>query len=306
MDIDWFEDLLSVAEKGHFARAAAARNISQSALTRRIQALERWVGAELLDRTGHPIKLTAAGEAFSGRARDIVARASEVRAELREQSKSTRTQVTIACLHSLALSYIPDLVARLQQDIGPFEASVIAETRTINAYLDALKIGQSDLFICFTIPQVPLGINLEGFPQLWLGSESFAPYVRGDVEPPDLEDAEGPPIAFLRYSATSFLSRIEEQALFNAPFEARLNTVYRASLAESLCSAAAAGLGMAWLPESVARRAMQTAHIQPVPSGRRVNMAISAFKAFDNDKPLLQSIWDALAAHDIQGHEPQS
>lgn len=295
MDIAWFEDLLSVAEKGHFARAAAARNISQSALTRRIQALERWVGVELLDRSRHPIRLTPAGEAFSGRAREIVARASEARAELREQARSTRARVTIACLHSLALAYIPRLVSRLFDDIGPFEAVVVAETRTINAYLDALKTGRSDLFFCFTNPQVPLGINLDGFPQLWLGDEVFAPFVGGDYEAPDLADPAGPSIAHVRYGATSYLSRIEQQVISGCAFESRLNTVYRASLAESLCSAVGAGMGMGWLPLSIAQRAMGEMRLRLAPQGPRMELAISAFKSAGNDNPVVRAIWESLS-----------
>ena len=71
MELVWLEDLLSVAEKGHFARAAEARNISQSALTRRIQALERWAGESLLDRSTHPISLTPAADQHDHGAENI-------------------------------------------------------------------------------------------------------------------------------------------------------------------------------------------------------------------------------------------
>ena len=73
MELKWFEDLIAVAEKGHFARAAETRFLTQSALSRRIKSLETWIGAELLDRTSHPIGLTPAGIEFMPTAREIVA-----------------------------------------------------------------------------------------------------------------------------------------------------------------------------------------------------------------------------------------
>ena len=294
MDLVWLEDLLSVAEKGHFARAAEARNVSQSALTRRIQALERWAGEPLLDRSTHPISLTPAGKIFSARARDIVGRAATARAELRERAKTRQDSVTIACLHTLALHYVPKLVSRLQSRVGGFQATIVAETRTINQYLDALTNRQTDLFLCFTYPQVPLGISLEGVPQLHLGHESFAPYQAVNRPPIDLGDPQGPPIPFLEYGATAFLSRISERMTSGAPFESRLHSVYRATLAESLASAACEGMGVAWLPGSIAAPLVDTGWLAAVPGPWRAQMSIQAIGTSAPRSPLLDDIWSQL------------
>lgn len=294
MDLIWLEDLLSVAEKGHFARAAEARNVSQSALTRRIQALEHWAGEALLDRTTHPIALTPAGKLFSARARDIVGRAALARAEIREQAKTQKDSVNIACLHTLALQYVPELIAQIQKQTGPFQATIVAETRTINQYLESLTNHQTDLFICFSYPQVPLGITLEGIPQLNLGQESFAPYQAVDAAPVDLGDPEGPPIAYLAYGATAFLSRIAERMTSGAPFENRLQPVYRATLAESLASAASQNMGVAWLPSSIAAPLVNAGRLVAIPGPWRAQMAIMAIRAATSRSPLLEDIWRQL------------
>lgn len=50
MEIGWLEDFISLASTGNFSRSADERNISQSAFSRRIRALEHWLGADLIDR----------------------------------------------------------------------------------------------------------------------------------------------------------------------------------------------------------------------------------------------------------------
>jgi DNA-binding transcriptional LysR family regulator len=66
-----------LAETGHFGRAADLLFLTQSALTKQIRALERIVGAELIDRGYRPWRLTAAGEEVLKASRDLCARADQ-------------------------------------------------------------------------------------------------------------------------------------------------------------------------------------------------------------------------------------
>ncbi|WP_198943933.1 LysR family transcriptional regulator [Acetobacter sp. DsW_54] len=44
MDIKWLEDFVTLSRLQSFSRAAEERHVTQSAFSRRIQALETWVG----------------------------------------------------------------------------------------------------------------------------------------------------------------------------------------------------------------------------------------------------------------------
>lgn len=55
---------VTLAEEGHFSRASSRLGISQSALTRRIQALEHELGVLLFARDKRSASLTAAGQVF--------------------------------------------------------------------------------------------------------------------------------------------------------------------------------------------------------------------------------------------------
>jgi DNA-binding transcriptional LysR family regulator len=79
MNIRHLEHLLAVAETGSFSRAAERAHITQSALSRSIQALEEDLGGRLVDRIGKRNELTALGQDVVARARSVVRGADELR-----------------------------------------------------------------------------------------------------------------------------------------------------------------------------------------------------------------------------------
>ena len=72
MDIKWLDDFIALAELGSFSAAAKARCVTQSAFSRRIQALELWLGVPLFDRSTYPISLTEHGKNFVSYAEKIL------------------------------------------------------------------------------------------------------------------------------------------------------------------------------------------------------------------------------------------
>ncbi|MFC6281445.1 MULTISPECIES: LysR family transcriptional regulator [Polaromonas] len=87
MNLQQLEHLLAVAGTGSFSRAAEQQHLTQSALSRSIQALEEDLGACLIDRNGKRNELTPLGQAVAVRARRMVFEAAELRrsAELLKQ-----------------------------------------------------------------------------------------------------------------------------------------------------------------------------------------------------------------------------
>jgi DNA-binding transcriptional LysR family regulator len=60
---------VALAEELHFGKAASRLGISQPALTRQIQGLEKLIGTDLVERTQRSVSLTEAGVAFADQAR---------------------------------------------------------------------------------------------------------------------------------------------------------------------------------------------------------------------------------------------
>lgn len=72
MSIRYLKTLLAIAEKGSFAAAARTVNLTQSAVSMQMKALEDDLGLSLFDRSRRPPVLTEAGKALVPRARQIV------------------------------------------------------------------------------------------------------------------------------------------------------------------------------------------------------------------------------------------
>lgn len=80
MEFDDVRAFVSVADTGSVSLAARYLNVTQSAVTRRLQRLETSLGAAMLDRRTRPISLTTAGRAALDRCRRLLNEVQEVRA----------------------------------------------------------------------------------------------------------------------------------------------------------------------------------------------------------------------------------
>ena len=79
MNLRHLEHWLALADTGSFSRAAEKLFITQSALSRSIQALEEELGGSLVDRIGKRNELTPLGHSVLARARRIVHEAAELK-----------------------------------------------------------------------------------------------------------------------------------------------------------------------------------------------------------------------------------
>jgi DNA-binding transcriptional LysR family regulator len=89
MEFQQLRYFVTLAEELHFGRAAAREHIVQSALSQRLQRLERELGVILLERTTHHVRLSAAGAAFLIDARQILAHVERAAVSAQRAARST-------------------------------------------------------------------------------------------------------------------------------------------------------------------------------------------------------------------------
>ncbi|MEP7101563.1 MAG: LysR family transcriptional regulator [Burkholderiales bacterium] len=78
MNFLWLDDFLTLAASGNFSRAAEERHMTQPAFSRRVRALEEWLGVVLFDRSTQPATLTEAGEWFRTVAQETLNRVARL------------------------------------------------------------------------------------------------------------------------------------------------------------------------------------------------------------------------------------
>jgi LysR family transcriptional regulator, hydrogen peroxide-inducible genes activator len=103
--------LVALADNGHFGRAAEACHVTQSTLSAGIQELEGRLGAPLVERRGRRTLLTPLGEEIAGRARALLADATD----LVETARSGREPLT----GTMRLGVIPTVSPYLLPRILP-------------------------------------------------------------------------------------------------------------------------------------------------------------------------------------------
>src|SRR3954468_7656198 len=110
MEMRQLEYLLAVADEGGFTRAAEASHVSQPSLSQGVRALERELGVELFHRLGRSVRLTAAGEAVLGPARQIMRQVHTIRAAAAEIAGTAAGHLDLVALPTLAVDPLARLV----------------------------------------------------------------------------------------------------------------------------------------------------------------------------------------------------
>ena len=96
MELRQLRAFVTVATLGHFGQAATQLNLTQPALTQRVQALERELGVRLLDRNAREVRLTEAGTLLLPRAQKLVQLEDEAMLELKDFRSGVTGQLHVA------------------------------------------------------------------------------------------------------------------------------------------------------------------------------------------------------------------
>ncbi len=103
----------ALASNGHFGRAAEACRISQPALSLQIKELESLIGAPLVERSARQIKLTALGEDFLARAKEIIVRVDELEDLVRSSTGAISGRLRLGVIPTVAPYLLTDVIKAL-------------------------------------------------------------------------------------------------------------------------------------------------------------------------------------------------
>lgn len=265
IELRLWRQFVAVAEELHFGRAARRLNMTQPPLTQAIAQLEAVLGLRLFDRTKRSVQLTAAGAALVSEARDLLARAYTLPAYARASADGEAGLLRLAFVSTVGFDLLPRWVRAFREQHPKVQLELIEATGDVQ--LQALERGEIDAgFIlhspgfappglaCQRIARDPLVVavpeqsELAGKARLTLQDLLGQPLV---IFPrrilPSLYDA-----IFAMYHACGQLPRVAQEAI----------------QMQTIVNLVSAGLGVAWVPESVRQFQRPGVVYRSVPAGK--------------------------------------
>lgn len=253
MELIWLEDFVALTRNGNFSRAAASRNVTQPAFSRRIRALEEWLAVELVDRSTHQITLTPGGKRFAVIAETILREIEHGRREVQEIAGTSASTVKILVTHALALSFFPQWLAALQSKTDT--ALLIQMTADNLGSSETMMLnGQAHFCLCHHHPAASTVLDGSGFQYISLGTDILvavsAPRANDGEPLHTLEDGTNRTVDLLAYGAGSGMDRIVSAMIEQSAVPAVFHPVFT-SHTLVLARMARDGKGLAWLPLSI-------------------------------------------------------
>lgn len=299
MEIGWLEDFLAVIASGNFSRAAEARHITQPALSRRIRALEEWVGTPLLFRTTHKVELTPAGEAFRETAEEVLRRLAVGRSIAREQASAGSEQLHFASTHALALTFFPGWL-RMMETRLPSVANIHLVANHMAACERLMLQGQAQFLLAHHHPAAETLLTPRDFRSHRVGADVLVAVSAPDPsgEPAfRLPGTPDQPVPHLAYRPESGMGRIVAAVQEARPEKAFLKPGFESHVAKLLVAMALEGRGLAILPQSLIGEELAQGTL--VPAGTPdwdIPMEIQLFRPRTRLSAAAEAFWSAVTA----------
>lgn len=140
--------VIAVADAKSFQRAADQLNLSQPALSRRIQKLEASIGTALFERTTRSVRLTPAGEEIVPLLRRLLEELDTSLLGMLALGERQAGRLTIASIPSAMVRFLPEVLERFGQEFRNVRVRVLDLSATECA--EAVRTGEAEFGI--TLP----------------------------------------------------------------------------------------------------------------------------------------------------------
>jgi len=179
LNLSWLDDFFALVASGNFSRAAEERHMTQPAFSRRIRALEEWLGTELFDRSSQPARLTAAGEWFRDAAHDLMARVARVPGEARAVAEARSTALRFAATHALSFTFLTGWLQGIESRTTVGSITLVSD---VFARCEAMLLeSQVQFVMSHSHPQASSELVVQGFPFVRVGSDLLIPVSAPDA-----------------------------------------------------------------------------------------------------------------------------
>jgi DNA-binding transcriptional LysR family regulator len=244
-----------VVEKGGFAAAGRALDIPKSRLSRRIAQLEDRLGVRLLQRSTRRFAVTDAGQRFYRHCQTVIAEAQAAEEAVAELTTEPRGLVRVSCPVSITQNVMTEILPEFCEKYPQVRLMLISTNRRIDLINEGVDIAIRVRFKLDT--DADLVLRTFGRSSALLVASPAYLSKHGRPKTPD---------ELSRY-ATISISELENQSWeFSGAGDAKYRLEHQPRIMcgdfPLVLAAAARGLGIALLPQSVCARAVAAGELE--------------------------------------------
>lgn len=246
---------LTVARLGSFTRAAQELGLSQPALSRQIQSLEKHLGVRIFDRIGRSVRLTSVGEEMIARTGPLLEELSRVTFNLSATGGGAAGRVRLGASESVAVHALPSILRSYLQQHKRVHLKLVCHTS--ERLPDMVASGELDLAVSaidFDVPDLQVHPLWEEDLVLVLPinhkarSRNIASYLHED---------------FILLPPSTITRRLLDRALNEGGADLKIALEHASP--EVIKAMVTAGLGLAILPEPCIRREIRRGELAAWP-----------------------------------------
>lgn len=295
MDLIWLEDYLALAETLSFSKAAEARHVTQPAFSRRIRALEDWLGTPLFTRTTHRVTLTPAGEHFHSQAALLTRALHQLRRETLDAAGRGAGPLSIAATHVLSFTFFPKWVRSSEKILALGNLNLVSDSMT--ACERMMLRGDVSFLLCHHHRSMGSRLDNRQFKSIVVGTDTLVPLsVAGVGRKPRWSLQNDETVPYLAYSPQSGLGRIVAGQLAKS----HLKKIFTSHLAATLLSMVRSGDGIAWLPRTLAEDDIEAGSLVQAGDAKSVvPIEIRLFRPAARQGQDVEALWSAFEAAEV-------
>jgi DNA-binding transcriptional LysR family regulator len=265
MDWDKLRIFHAVAEAGSFTHAGESLNLSQSAVSRQISALEESLNTALFHRHARGLILTEQGELLYRTAHEVFAKLAMAEAQLAESKDRPKGRLTVTATVALGSTWLAPRMGEFLDVYPDVGVDLLLEDRELD-----LSMREADVAIRMAPPRQP-GLIQRHLMSVRIHAYASAAYLQKFGGPSRAEDLDQHKIIVYSEEARGPLPGVSWLLQVGASKDRPRRPVLSVNNIYAIQRAVQSGIGIAALPSYMSQDVQQLVRVLPDLEGPRID-----------------------------------
>ena len=298
MELEWLQDFVSLANTGSFSKAAEQRHISQSAFSRRILALENWLGTTLIDRHTHPVSLTDAGSQLVQTANQVIRTIYKTREDYGSDVAGQSRALKIGVANHLSIHFVPFWLKKVAPRLKDRKFQFVTGLKAGLGFVELLKEQRLDFLLAYNGSGSKKDHDAGLFESVTLGEDILIPVCRTSFMVTRLYEFPATkefPLPYISYMPGSALSNMVNKLTNHRQSRVYLKTIIETGTAETIKAFVLNDFGLSWLPRLAISEELDNGTLTELGDARhRIPFRIELTRCVANSHPDVIMTWEKL------------